>query len=659
MVVTGATGYFLDVSTHSDFSDYLTGYNNLDVGNVLEKTVTGLTANTTYYYRVRAKNASGSGLSSSTITVVIPEAVEDLTIDLGQPTNITSTTYKLGNFAISGSAEIKSISVSVDNGTLSMATNSAYSLYYDLNNKYVSVVFNTKVSASIAANAIKSGLTFTVPSTGTQKVTFSVDGNDTSLPAGTKMTSFAHPDGTIHYYTYIEDYHQSWTASYNAAKSYIYQGMTGYLVTITSQAEDKVLDGITLKGGWSGGSRYNKNTVWDPATANFIAASARSNDKFIWACGPEAGTAYYNYTTPAASTGGKGAIAGVYQHFANFNEPNNHNGSANSSYDVGPYEWCMQVHFASEKGWNDLPDSPDADDTLDGYFVEFSSYSTGTGTVGVASKSASGEFSINKKQMNSIETEKSTIPSTDVVINNGTFTATWSAVEGAVYYNLQVATSSDFSTGILAGYNPKNVGNVLSHVVTITDSTCKYYYRVTPVNYIDEGEKSNTKEVKLEAAPAPSFNESDVITSKTDDKITINTVTGYDYKLIKVATPEVTVEDWFTGNGSTHDFPNLDDNTAYKVLLRVTPNEGDVDPNTQTIQITTKEEGPAAPVIVPTETIANKTNNSFTISTVVSYEYRLIIKGTPETVVENWFDGDGNTHTFNDLAPNATYTVQV
>lgn len=65
---TGATGYRLDVSTSNTFGTMLTGYNNLFVANT-SQAVSGLTANTTYYYRVRASNAYGTSSNSGTITV--------------------------------------------------------------------------------------------------------------------------------------------------------------------------------------------------------------------------------------------------------------------------------------------------------------------------------------------------------------------------------------------------------------------------------------------------------------------------------------------------------------------------------------------------------------------------------------------------------------
>ena len=68
--VSNATKYRLDVSTVSNFSTFVTGYNNKDVGNVLYSSVTGLSMGT-YYYRIRAENSYGQSIHSNTITVAI------------------------------------------------------------------------------------------------------------------------------------------------------------------------------------------------------------------------------------------------------------------------------------------------------------------------------------------------------------------------------------------------------------------------------------------------------------------------------------------------------------------------------------------------------------------------------------------------------------
>jgi hypothetical protein len=66
--VSGAKGYFLDVSTSNSFNSYVNGYHDLDVGNVNGRAVTGLNPGTTYYYRIRPYATAGSGGYSNVTT---------------------------------------------------------------------------------------------------------------------------------------------------------------------------------------------------------------------------------------------------------------------------------------------------------------------------------------------------------------------------------------------------------------------------------------------------------------------------------------------------------------------------------------------------------------------------------------------------------------
>jgi len=67
--VAGATGYRLDVSTHANFNKMVSGYDDLDVGNVNSQAITGLKSHTQYYARLRAYSTAGTSASSTTLEV--------------------------------------------------------------------------------------------------------------------------------------------------------------------------------------------------------------------------------------------------------------------------------------------------------------------------------------------------------------------------------------------------------------------------------------------------------------------------------------------------------------------------------------------------------------------------------------------------------------
>lgn len=74
--VSGASAYQLDVSSNSAFSSYVSGYQSLNVGNVVSRSVSGLSASTTYYYRVRASNANGTSGNSNIVSVTTTAAAD-------------------------------------------------------------------------------------------------------------------------------------------------------------------------------------------------------------------------------------------------------------------------------------------------------------------------------------------------------------------------------------------------------------------------------------------------------------------------------------------------------------------------------------------------------------------------------------------------------
>ncbi len=65
----GATNYLLYAATDIGFNNPLPGYNPLGVGITTSYSVTGLTAGTDYFYRLKAQNAGGTTTNSHTISV--------------------------------------------------------------------------------------------------------------------------------------------------------------------------------------------------------------------------------------------------------------------------------------------------------------------------------------------------------------------------------------------------------------------------------------------------------------------------------------------------------------------------------------------------------------------------------------------------------------
>ena len=86
-----SSSYAIDVSTSNTFASFVTGFQNRNVGNVLTYNVTGLTAGTTYYYRVRGENSCGTSANSGTISYATSPAAP------AQPGAITGTTAQCPN----------------------------------------------------------------------------------------------------------------------------------------------------------------------------------------------------------------------------------------------------------------------------------------------------------------------------------------------------------------------------------------------------------------------------------------------------------------------------------------------------------------------------------------------------------------------------------
>ena len=161
-------------------------------------------------------------------------------------------------------------------------------------------------------------------------------GVDTSAEAAV----FFNPD-TGHYYEFVSGSH-TWSEAKAAAETSSHEGLTGYLATITSQAENDFIASnfdITHWGGWIGASDAETDGIWK------------------WVTGPEAGTVFWDNGTAVG-----------YNNFSP-TEPNNSLGNTEDYAHI--WAWVYGA-------WNDLPDDatewawkhPIEANSV-GYFVEY------------------------------------------------------------------------------------------------------------------------------------------------------------------------------------------------------------------------------------------------------------------------------------------------
>ena len=187
-------------------------------------------------------------------------------------------------------------------------------------------------------------------STGSPTIAISI------TPAGTNYFS-----GNGHYYEIVEST-KTWPEAKTAAEASTKYGLTGYLATITSAAENDFLESKIGADAWIGGS--DSSTF----TSNTHAVTEGT---WEWVSGPDNGNTFFCQTAVGSKANDAHADCAVEITFS-YNswrrpegspssfEPNDHPGSAIGQEDC--------AHMRSDGDWNDYPCDRD---NVDFYIVEY------------------------------------------------------------------------------------------------------------------------------------------------------------------------------------------------------------------------------------------------------------------------------------------------
>ncbi len=139
--------------------------------------------------------------------------------------------------------------------------------------------------------------------------------------------------GNGHYFEYVAAKGISWTEARAAAEKRFYNGLQGYLATMSSAEENEFVQ-VKLKGtGWIGASDFGHNGIWK------------------WVTGPEAGIQF----SQQVENGTGYAVNGQYANWSR-GEPNDHRPGED------------YAHFWTDGTWNDYVN---VNPGIEGYIVEY------------------------------------------------------------------------------------------------------------------------------------------------------------------------------------------------------------------------------------------------------------------------------------------------
>ncbi|OGV12135.1 MAG: hypothetical protein A2440_17655 [Stygiobacter sp. RIFOXYC2_FULL_38_25] len=541
--VTGATGYKLDVSTVSNFASYVAGFDDLDVGNVTTYSVTGLSSNTTYYYRVEAYNNYGTGENSGVITVLTtPSAVVATSATTIQTTSFTSNWDAL---------------VGVSGYYLDVATDNGFTSYVvGYQNKDVgNVTTHNVVGLLPGINYYYRVRAYNGSGTGNNSNVISLI-TLPSAPVATNATTIT-----------TNSFDANWNASVGAEKYYLDVATDNGFTSYVAGYQNKDVGNVTTNNinGLTSGTNY----YYRVRAFNASGTSGNSNTIGL-------------ITLPAAPVATNATTITISSFDANWNAS------------VGAVKYYLDM--ATDNGFTSYVAGYQNRDVGNVSTFNINGLIAGTNYYyRVRAFNVSGTSS-NSNVINLITMPIAPVATNATTITTSSFDANWNTSVGSAKYYLDVATDIGF-TSYVAGYQNKDVGNVTTLAIASLTSGTNYYYRVRAFNA--SGTSVNSNIIGLITLPAaPVATSATTITISSFDANWNASVGAAKYYL------DVATDNGFTsyvagyqnrdvGNVSTYNINGLTAGTNYYYRVRAF-NIGGTSNNSNTISLITVSQAPIA-----------------------------------------------------------------
>jgi RHS repeat-associated protein len=557
-----ATGYQLDVSTASDFSNYVVGYNGMAIGNITTQSVTGLAANTTYFYRVRSVNSSGVSANSNFVSVI--------TVPLAPTANPCSSIAEnsfVANWS-SGSFQYQ-LDVSIANDFSSfvpgynnlLLTNSATSAsvtgltggttyYYRLravNASGVSTNSNTVTvltlppipvatpGTSMTANSFVANWLSTTSATG-YHLDVSLASNFSSFVIGYNSLSVASlsqnvtglSEGTTYYYRI-----RAANASGVSANSNIIALST--IPSVPAATAATAITATTFTANWSaatGATSYQLDVSTVSTFASFVGIynnlSVVGTSQVVG--GLSGGTTYY-YRVRGVNSSGASASGSTGSALTLPVAPSGLSSSAITATGFTA-NWASTLSATSYR--LDVSNSS----TFATFVGAYNNLTVATTSQGVTGLTANTQYYFRVRAVNgsgasanSADGSVLTLIATPIIaastlVTTSSFTANWGATAGAASYQLDVSTVSTFAS-FVTGYNSLAVATASRSITGLAAGTT-YYFRVRGINGAAVSPNSATASTPtLTLAPAAAAATAIAETSFNANWVAVSGATSY------------------------------------------------------------------------------------------------------------------------------------